>query len=445
MNGHANHKSEAGTVYIRTFGCQMNEYDSQRMAGLLAAAGYRSAADPESADVIIINTCSIRGKPEEKTYSDIGKYRSLKETRPELVIVVSGCVAQQRSAGIMERFPYVDLVLGTHQVNRIDDLIADIRREKVARIETDFYPSSYIRPFPRTKDHYSAYVTIMQGCNNWCSYCIVPLVRGAEMSRPADEIISEIRQVTKEGYIEVTLLGQNVNSYRDPGSGCTFSALLDYVARIEGIKRIRFTTSHPKDLSDDLIDRYRNVAALCSHIHLPVQSGSNRILDLMNRGYTREQYKEKVRKLRQARPDISVTTDIIVGFPGETQADFMQTLDLMEEVVFDGAYSFKYSPRPGTAAASWADDVNGPDKAERLRILQDLQQTHTLARNRGSINGIEEVLAVGSSVKNPREITGRSRQNKVVNFKGARESVGTLVPVRIIKANNNSLWGEAVG
>ncbi len=445
MNGYPNHIPQDGTVYIRTYGCQMNDYDSQRMAGLLSTAGYTAIADPDRADVIIINTCSIREKPEEKTYSDIGKYRSLKERRPELVIVVSGCVAQQRGAQIMERFPYVDLVLGTHQINRIDDLIADIRRERASRIETDFCRSSYIRPFPHMKDHYSAYVTIMQGCNNWCSYCIVPLVRGAELSRPADEILSEIRQVIQEGFIEVTLLGQNVNSYSDPANGLTFSALLDRVAGIEAVRRIRFTTSHPKDLSDDLIDRYRNIDTLCSHIHLPVQSGSNRILNLMNRGYTREQYIEKVQKLRKARPDISVTTDIIVGFPGETQADFLQTLALMEEVVFDGAYSFKYSPRPGTAAASSADDVAEMDKSARLRILQELQKKHTLIRNCGSVNGIEEVLAVGSSVKDPREITGRSRQNKVVNFKGTHESVGTLVPVRIIKAKNNSLWGEAVG
>ncbi len=445
MNGYVNHIPQTGAVHIRTYGCQMNEYDSQRMVGLLSAAGYTTTADPDRADVIIINTCSIREKPEEKTYSDIGKYRSIKERKPELIVVVSGCVAQQRGARIMGRFPYVDLVLGTHQVNRIDELIADIRRERRSRIETGFCRSPYIRPFPRVKEHYSAYVTIMQGCNNWCSYCIVPLVRGAELSRPADEIMSEIRQVTQEGFIEVILLGQNVNSYSDPINGFTFSGLLDRVAGIESVKRIRFITSHPKDLSDDLIDRYQKIDALCSHIHLPVQSGSNRILSLMNRGYTREQYIEKVQKLRKARPDISVTTDIIVGFPGETQADFLQTLGLMEEVVFDGAYSFKYSPRPGTAAASSADDVAEMDKSARLHILQELQKKHTLIRNSGSVNGIEEVLAVGSSVKNPREITGRSRQNKVVNFKGAHESVGTLVPVRIIKAKNNSLWGEAVG
>jgi tRNA-2-methylthio-N6-dimethylallyladenosine synthase len=445
MNGHISHNPETGCVYIRTFGCQMNEYDSQRMAGLLALSGYRPVSDPERADIIIINTCSIREKPEEKTYSDIGKYRLVKEKKPELIIVVSGCVAQQRGGEIIERFPHVDLVLGTHQINRIDDLISDIRNKRRRRAETDICRSPYVRPFPRMKDRYSAYVTIMQGCNNWCSYCIVPLVRGAELSRPAEEIMSEIRQITEEGFIEVTLLGQNVNSYRDPSNGLTFSGLLDRVAEIDTIRRIRFTTSHPKDLSDGLIERYRNIDVLCSHIHLPVQSGSNRILDLMNRGYTREQYIEKIKRLREARPDISVTTDIIVGFPGETEIDFEQTLGLMNEVVFDGAYSFKYSPRPGTAAALLANDVSEADKGVRLSILQDLQKKHTLARNSDSVNGIEEVLAVGSSVKDPREITGRSRQNKVVNFKGARESVGTLVPVKIIRANNNSLWGEEVG
>lgn len=423
----------------------MNEYDSERMAGLLNVAGYATVADPDQADVIVINTCSIREKPEEKTYSDIGKYRSLKQANPRLVLVVSGCVAQQHGRQIIDRFPYVDLVLGTHQINRIDELVSDIRGKRLSRVETDFCRSPYIRPFPRANDHYSAYVTIMQGCNNWCSYCIVPLVRGAEMSRPIDDILSEIWRATDEGFIEITLLGQNVNSYRDPTTGLVFSDLLDRVARIEAVKRIRFTTSHPKDLSDDLIDRYRNIQSLCSHIHLPVQSGSDRILDLMNRGYTREQYSRKVRRLKEARPGISVTTDIIVGFPGETDADFHQTLGLMEEVVFDGAYSFKYSPRPGTAAASLTDDVGEATKGDRLRVLQELQRQHTLARNRDAVDGIEEVLAVGSSVKDPQEITGRSRQNKVVNFKGVHESVGTLVPVKIIKANNNSLWGEAVG
>jgi tRNA-2-methylthio-N6-dimethylallyladenosine synthase len=445
MTEHIDHAPEAGGVYIRTFGCQMNEYDSQRMAGLLKAVGYKTIDDPENADVIIINTCSIREKPEEKTYSEIGKYRSLKEVRPELIIVVSGCVAQQRGAEIVERFGHVDLVLGTHQVNRIDDLISDIREKKRPLMETGFTRSPYIRPFERTRGQYSAYVTIMQGCNNWCSYCIVPLVRGIELSRPSDEIISEVRGLTDEGFIEVTLLGQNVNSYRDPNGGHTFSSLIDRVSGIEGIKRIRFTTSHPKDLSDDLVDRYRHIDALCSHIHLPVQSGSNRILKSMNRGYTREEYLQKVSKLRKARPDISVTTDIIVGFPGETDDDFRQTLALMEEVVFDGAYSFKYSPRPGTKGAALADDVGSREKDMRLQILQELQKKHTLARNTDAVDGVEEVLAVGSSAKDPREITGRSRQNKVVNFRGALESVGTLVPVKIIKAKNNSLWGEAVG
>jgi tRNA-2-methylthio-N6-dimethylallyladenosine synthase len=445
MTGNTDHTFEAGSVYIRTFGCQMNEYDSQRMAGLLKTSGYKTVDDPEAADVIIINTCSVRGKPEEKTYSDIGKYRSLKEVRPELIIVVSGCVAQQRGREIVERFSHVDLVLGTHQINRIDNLISDIQRKRRALVETDFCPSPSVRPFLRTKDQYSAYVTIMQGCNNWCSYCIVPLVRGAELSRPSDEIVSEIRRLTDEGFIEVTLLGQNVNSYRDPKDGHTFSSLLDRVSGINGIKRIRFTTSHPKDLSDDLVDRYRYLDTLCSHIHLPVQSGSNRILDAMNRGYTREQYLEKIRKLRDARSDISVTTDIIVGFPGETQNDFSQTLALMEEVVFDGAYSFKYSPRPGTKAALLADTIDDREKDIRLHILQELQKRHTLARNSDAVDGIEEVLVIGRSARDQREITGRSRQNKVVNFRGTRESIGTLVPVRIIKAKNNSLWGEAVG
>jgi tRNA-2-methylthio-N6-dimethylallyladenosine synthase len=445
MTGTRGEAGTAGSVYIRTFGCQMNEYDSQRMAGLLALDGYVTVGEPWDADVIIINTCSIRGKPEEKTYSDIGKYRCLKQANPGLILVVAGCVAQQRGAEIIARFGHVDLVLGTHQVNRIDELVRNVREKRSTLVETGLCDSPYIRPFPRTQNHYSAYVTIMQGCNNWCSYCIVPLVRGAEMSRRAGDIIAEIQRLAGEGFIEVTLLGQNVNSYRDPEAGYAFSSLIDRVALIEGIKRIRFTTSHPKDLSDDLIDRYRRVDSLCSHIHLPVQSGSNRVLASMNRGYTREDYLRKVERLREARPDIAVTTDIIVGFPGETEADFRQTLALMEEVVFDGAYSFKYSPRPGTKAASLTEDIGNREKDLRLHILQELQKQHTLERNNNAVDGIAQVLAVGSSAKDPREITGRSCQNKVVNFRGPHESVGTLVPVKIIKAKNNSLWGEAVG
>jgi tRNA-2-methylthio-N6-dimethylallyladenosine synthase len=422
----------------------MNEYDSQRMAGLLSVAGYRTVDDPKRADVIIINTCSIRGKPEEKTYSDIGTYRTLKEAGPELIIVVSGCVAQQRGREIIERFAHVDLVLGTHQIDRIDSLVDEIRETRRALVETDFSEDRSIRPFPRTTDRYCAFVTIMQGCDNYCSYCIVPYVRGRESSRPSNEILSEIRRLADEGRVEVTLLGQNVNSYCDPSNSLVFSSLLDRVSHIDGIKRIRFTTSHPKDLSSDLVDCYRRIDAVCSHIHLPLQSGSNRILGLMNRGYTRRDFLEKVKALKDARPDISVTTDFIVGFPGETGADFQDTLSLMEEVIFDGAYSFKFSPRPGTKASLLIDDVCEREKDARLFILQELQKKHTLSRNRDTINTVAEVLAVGRSVRDAQEMTGRSGQNKVVNFKDVRNNIGSLVPVKIMKAKNNSLWGEAV-
>jgi tRNA-2-methylthio-N6-dimethylallyladenosine synthase len=272
----------------------------------------------------------------------------------------------------------------------------------------------------------------------------VPYVRGRELSRRSGDIVAEVQRLTGSGFMEVMLLGQNVNSYRDPSSGLTFPMLLDEVAGIAGIKRIRFTTSHPKDLSAELISCYQRIGSLCSHIHLPLQSGSDRILELMNRRYTRSGYLEKICALRESRPDISVTTDIIVGFPGESAADFNDTLALMEEVKFDGAYSFKYSPRPGTKAAAMHDDVDEVEKARRLATLQELQREHTLSANKKSINRVEEVLAVGTSVRDLGEITGRSRTNKVVNFAGVHESIGSLVPVRILRANNNSLWGEAV-
>ncbi len=433
-----------GSAYIRTFGCQMNEYDSERIAGLLSLAGYRQVDDPNVAEVIIINTCSIREKPEEKTYSEIGTYRAIKETKPGVVLAVCGCVAQQRGAEIIERFPYVDLVVGTNQIDRIDALIARVRQGRGPQVATEFSETPHITAFPRVSDRYTASVTVMQGCNNFCSYCIVPYVRGREISRRSEEIITEVRGLADEGFMEVMLLGQNVNSYRDPTSLLPFPMLLHEVAAVAGIKRIRFTTSHPKDLSPELIACYRGVDSLCSHIHLPVQSGSSRILELMNRGYTREGYLEKIRALRAARPDISVTTDIIVGFPGESAADFDYTLALMEEVKFDGAYSFKYSPRPGTKAAALRDDVDEVEKSRRLAVLQELQKGHTLSANEKSVNRVEEVLAVGPSVRDPGELTGRSRTNKVVNFTGGRESIGSLVGVRIKKANNNSLWGEAV-
>jgi tRNA-2-methylthio-N6-dimethylallyladenosine synthase len=444
MSAPRENSTAVGGVYVRTFGCQMNEYDSERMAGILGSAGYRTTDDPGSADVIIVNTCSIREKPEQKTYSEIGSYRALKEKRPQTILIVAGCVAQQRGAEIIERFGHVDVVMGTGEIDRIDEFVADVRGGRGPVVATDLTAGPHVRPFVRAKDRYGAFVTVMQGCNNYCSYCIVPYVRGAEVSRPSGEVLEEVRRLVDEGIIEVTLLGQNVNSYRDEKGGLAFPDLLYRVASIPGVRRVRFMTSHPKDLSPELIGCYREIEPLCSHIHLPLQSGSDRILGLMNRNYTGDRYVELTAAVRKARPDISITTDIIVGFPGETAVDFEETVSVMERVVFDGAYSFKYSPRPGTKAAAFPDDVGADEKARRLSIVQELQKRHTRMTNRKSVNRVEEVLAVGPSVRNHNEITGRSRNNKVVNFTGTPDSVGSIVPVRIMRANNNSLWGEAL-
>ena len=433
-----------GGVFIRTFGCQMNEYDSERILGHLSKKGMYEVKSPEDADIIIINTCSVREKPEEKTYSEIGRYKRLKDENERLILAVSGCVAQQRGADIIERFPFVDLVLGTHNIDRISDLIDEIREKSSRLVETGFSDNPTILPFPRTSRNCTAFVTIMQGCNNFCSYCIVPYVRGREISRPKDDIINEVKSIANDGVLEVTLLGQNVNSYRDLEKNANFCDILREVAGIDNIRRIRFTTSHPKDLTEELISCFGEIEKLCPHIHLPLQSGSDKVLKLMNRNYTSSDYIEKVDALRAKRSGLGITTDIIVGFPGESVSDFEATLSVMERVMFDGAYSFKYSSRPGTLASTFSDDVSGDEKGRRLSVLQELQRQHTRIKNNENINQVEEVLATGPSLKDPTELTGRSEQNKVVNFSGEMDSVGSLVPVRIKRALKNSLWGEAI-
>ena len=431
-------------LYMRTFGCQMNEYDSERMEGLLARDGYDYVHTAEDAGIIIINTCSIREKPEEKTYSEIGRYRELKEKHPDLIIIVSGCVAQQKATEIIERFPIVDAIIGTHQVGEISDIVKKIREGMGPIVAIDFSDECRIDSFPRRQGSISAFVTITQGCNNFCSYCIVPFVRGRESSRTSSEIIGEIEALVAGGTVEITLLGQNVNSYRDPERGLDFPELIERVSDIPGVRRLRFTTSHPKDLSDRLVDAFRSIQTLCSHIHLPLQSGSSRVLAAMNRKYTKEEYLDKIDALRSVRKDLAVTTDIIVGFPGETIGDFEETLKVMEQVRFDGAYSFKFSPRPNTKAASIEDMIDDEEKSRRLAILQELQKEHTLLTNRLHVDTIKEVLATGTSLRNPDVITGRSVHNKVVNFTGRYEDIGSLIPVKIIEARNNSLLGEAI-
>jgi tRNA-2-methylthio-N6-dimethylallyladenosine synthase len=353
-------------------------------------------------------------------------------------------VAQQRASEIIERFPIVDAVIGTHRVGEISDIIAEIKAGNGPIVSVEFSDECRIDSFPRRRGGLSAFVTITQGCDNFCSYCIVPFVRGRESSRPGSEILRDVTGLVSDGTVEITLLGQNVNSYRDPEKGIDFPELLMRTAEIPGVKRIRFTTSHPKDLSDKLVSAFQSVPSLCSHVHLPLQSGSTRVLSAMNRKYTKEEYLEKIDRLKDTRSDLAVTTDIIVGFPGETIDDFEQTLEVMERVKFDGAYSFKYSSRPLTKASYMKECIGDEEKSRRLAILQEIQKEHTLIANRLHIDTIKEVLAIGTSLRDPDVITGRSVQNKVVNFTGHHEDIGSLIPVRITEARNNSLLGEAI-
>jgi len=435
-------------VYVRTFGCQMNVHDSEQAAFLLAENGFGCTEDPRRADIILLNTCSIREKAEQKAFSQLGRYASLKRSKPALILGVMGCISQQRGDRILDRIPEVDLIVGTHNIDRLPELIGRIEKERKKISETvfrDCVASLGIRARPKN-GAVGAFVTIMQGCDNYCAYCVVPYVRGSEKSRQIDDIVGEVRFLAGSGVKEVTLLGQNVNSYgRTFENGTNFPALIRAVADVGGIERIRFTTSHPKDLSDDLVGCFGAVEKLCGHIHLPVQSGSDRILERMNRGYAAADYREKVRKIRGAVPDIAVTSDIIVGFPGETEEDFQKTLTLMEAVKFDGLFSFLYSEREGTAAVSLSGKVEEAVKRERLRRLQELQGRHTAERN-GRLKGKRmKVLVEGRSKNSPHDMTGRTTCNRIVNFPGGIDLIGETVVTEIREAYPHSLRGERTG
>ena len=406
-------------VYIETYGCQMNEHDSERMVRLLESYHYHETKDPKHADLIVINTCSVREKPEHKVYSALGRYKWLKEKRGT-IIGVAGCVAQQEGDKLLDRVPYLDMVIGTHAIPLLPQLLQriEVSGEKVC--ETSFSQNGkYLeavlpeRPFDQVK----CYVTIMQGCDHFCSYCIVPYVRGREKSRSSREIIGEVKHLTEMGVKEVCLLGQNVNGY---GKGLeeeiSFSELLERIGEIEGLQRIRFTTSHPKDLSEELIQAFSKLEKLCEHIHLPFQSGSDRILKRMNRGYTRESYLGKIARLREVCPPIAITADVIVGFPGEEEKDFEETLDLMKKVQFDDLFSFKYSPRKGTRAAQFQDQVEEKVKQNRLSVLQGIQKEITLQKNQALESNVGEVLVEGRSKQSDQDVTGRTRSNKAVNL-----------------------------
>ena len=451
-------------LYINTIGCQMNVYDSEQIAARLQVLGYQLTSSLGKADLIIVNTCTIRDKAEQKVYSFLGRLDRLKRLKPDLIIGVGGCVAQQEGAKLLERVPCVDLVFGTKAISRLPDLVAKIALKKCRIVDVEM-STAMDEPGLRLEavdaDPVSRFVTIMQGCDNYCTYCVVPYVRGREVSRNPERILDDIRRLVKSGAKEITLLGQNVNSYGQKEGLCTFPKLLTRINDIDGLSRIRFTTSHPKDLSDDLMHAFRHLDKLCRHIHLPVQSGSNIILKKMNRKYTREIYLDKVDKLRNICPDIAVTSDIIVGFPGETASDFQLSLDLMKQVEFDGLFAFQYSDRPNATAARFPDKVAATIKKERLQRVLQLQDGYTTKKNKALEGSIQLVLVEGLSKKQSRRAlqgkgqnvqwTGRTSTNKVVNFfqgEGAalakKITRGQEIPVRIIKAFSHSLWGEPV-
>jgi tRNA-2-methylthio-N6-dimethylallyladenosine synthase len=435
----------AGKLLIRTFGCQMNVYDSDRMADLLAASeGLERTDRPEDADVIVFNTCSVREKAQEKVFADLGRIRHLKHANPALVIAVGGCVASQEGAAIVGRAPYVDVVFGPQTLHRLPELIRRRRHSGKAQVDISFPDVEKFDhlPAPRVAGATAA-VSIMEGCSKYCTFCVVPYTRGPEVCRQFDDVIAEIADLAVQGVREVTLLGQNVNAWRGAidGAPADFAALLGYVAEIDGIERIRYTTSHPREFTQRLIDAHRDLPQLAVHVHLPVQSGADRILAAMKRGYTALEYRSIVRRLREARPEVSLSSDFIVGFPGETDADFEATLKLVREVGFDGSFSFLYSPRPGTPAAALPDDLPLEAKRARLQRLQTEIEAQASAIRVHRVGCIERVLVEGPSKKDPGELCGRTSSNHVVNFKGDAESIGRLVDVRICAARAHSLRG----
>ena len=436
-------------LYIKTFGCQMNEYDSAKTAELLGEShGLSLAQTPEEADVLLLNTCSIREKAQEKVFSLLGVWRELKARRPGVVIGVGGCVASQEGEAILSRAPYVDLVYGPQTLHRLPEMLSAFEREHKRGIDVSF---PEIEKFDRLPEPVAsgpcAFVSVMEGCSKYCTFCVVPYTRGEEISRPFDDVLVEVAQLARQGVREVTLLGQNVNAYRGQmhdGGQADLALLIHYVAAIDGIERIRYTTSHPVELSDALIRAYAEVPQLVGHLHLPVQSGSDRILTLMKRGHTALEYKAKIRALRAVRPDLSLSSDFIIGFPGETEADFQATMDLIEAVGFDSSFSFIYSPRPGTPAANLPDDVPLAVKKQRLARLQARLAGMAADISQAMLGSVQRVLVEGPSKKDPGELAGRTENNRMVNFEGDPRLIGEFVAVTITQAMPNSLRGEIV-
>ena len=445
-------------LFIETHGCQMNEYDSARMADVLAATdGMELTAIAEEADVILVNTCSIREKAQEKVFSRIGRWKSLNKNGEKVLIGVGGCVASQEGAAIVKRAPYVDLVFGPQTLHRLPDLIRERRSSGQPQVDISFPEIEKFDRMPEPRaDGPSAFVSIMEGCSKYCSFCVVPYTRGEEVSRPFEDVLVEVAQLAAQGVREVNLLGQNVNAYRGPyGDGACeglgpsenvryadLGLLIRTIAEIDGIGRIRFTTSHPLEFSDSLVEAYRDVPKLANYLHLPVQAGSDRILAAMKRGYTAIEFKQKIRKLRAVRPGISISSDFIVGFPGETEADFDKTMKLIQDVGFDQSFSFIYSRRPGTPAADLQDDVSDAEKHARLERLQQHINAHALEISRAMVGNVQTVLVEGPSKKDPNELTGKTENMRSVNFAGHPRLVGQFVDVVITEALSNSLRGR---
>ncbi|ACR70077.1 tRNA (N6-isopentenyl adenosine(37)-C2)-methylthiotransferase MiaB [Edwardsiella ictaluri] len=436
-------------LHIKTWGCQMNEYDSSKIADLLGSThGLELTDNAEDADVLLLNTCSIREKAQEKVFHQLGRWKMLKEAKPDLIIGVGGCVASQEGEHIRERASFVDIIFGPQTLHRLPEMIDSARSSHGPVVDVSFPEIEKFDRLPEPRaDGATAFVSIMEGCNKYCTYCVVPYTRGAEVSRPCDDVLFEIAQLAAQGVREVNLLGQNVNAYRGAtfdGGICSFAELLRLVAAIDGIDRIRFTTSHPIEFSDDIVAVYEDTPELVSFLHLPVQSGSDRILNLMKRTHTALEYKAIIRKLRRARPDIQISSDFIVGFPGETQQDFEQTMQLIAEVDFDMSYSFIFSARPGTPAADMLDDVAEEEKKQRLYILQERINQQAMRYSRHMLGTVQRILVEGTSRKNVMELSGRTENNRVVNFAGQPEMIGRFVDVEITGVLPNSLRGVVV-
>lgn len=436
-------------VFIRTFGCQMNEYDSDKMADILAGTEGSVRTDtPEDADILLFNTCSVRERAQEKVFHDLGRVQHLKQLNSNLIIGVGGCVASQEGETIVKRAPYVDVVFGPQTLHRLPQMIAARRSTGIPQVDITFPEIEKFDQLPAAGTcSISALVSIMEGCSKYCSFCVVPYTRGEEVSRPFADVLAEISGLVAQGVKEITLLGQNVNAYRGPmddGDTADLALLIETIAEIDPLQRIRFTTSHPREVTQRLIDVYRTVPKLVSHLHLPVQSGSDRVLSSMKRGYTALEYKSLVRQLKSARPNLSLSSDFIVGFPGETDEDFEKTMQLIEEVNFDNSFSFLYSARPGTPAAGMSDLTSADIKANRLKRLQEKITAQGMAHSEAMVGGVQRILVERHARKDIRELAGRTENNRVVNFAGDERLLGQLIDVRITATRPNSLRGEIV-